>query len=163
MKIAQFALILLVLGSTGCALVSPSSAPVQYSEDLRLYRPLVQSDTLETQIDEINPPDADPVYHENELIDNKLSALNRHQRRTGTTPGYTIQVYSGTSREEASSAKAKVYRILPEARPETKYEQPIYKVRVGEFGDRLEAQATYAELQQEFPQAAVIPFRIKIN
>gem|GEM_PF-4059268 len=51
----------------------------------------------------------------------------------------------------------------PESRPETKYEQPIYKVRVGEFGDRLEAQATYAELLEEFPDAAVIPSRIKIN
>ena len=56
-----------------------------------------------------------------------------------------------------------VYNILPDSRPETKYEQPIYRVRVGEFGDRLQAQNVYAELAEEFPGAIVIPSRIRLN
>ena len=143
--------------------MTPSSTPVKYSEDLQTYRPEVATDTTETPDQATDDQEVEPVDHESELINGKLSALNGTNRRSGTTAGYTIQVYSGTSRDLASKAKAKVYRILPESRPETKYEQPIYKVRVGQFGDRLEAQATYAELLDEFPEAAVIPTRIRIN
>ncbi len=154
---------LILAWCTSCALVTPTSSPVKYSEDLKTYRPEIQDDTVETPDEQMATADVEPVEHDNNPINRKLSALNNNNRRSGTTAGYTIQVYSGTSRDLASRAKAKVYRILPESRPETKYEQPIYKVRVGQFGDRLEAQASYAELLQEFPEAAVIPARIKIN
>lgn len=163
MKILKLPLLLTLVWCSGCALMSPTNTPVKYSEDLKAYRPQVAIDTTENVEQAANTSDSDPVFHENESIDRKLSALNRNHQRTSTTAGFTIQVYSGTSRDQASRAKAKVYSILPESRPETKYEQPIYKVRVGAFGDRLEAQATYAELLEEFPEAAVIPSRIKIN
>jgi len=163
MKASRVLLFLTLVWSSGCALMSPTSTPVKYSEDLKSYRPALVVDTTESVNQATENSEVEPVDHENQAIAGKLSALNSSNRRFGTTPGYTIQVYSGTSRDLASKAKAKVYRILPESRPETKYEQPIYKVRVGEFGDRLEAQATYAELLEEFPDAAVIPSRIKIN
>jgi hypothetical protein len=107
--------------------------------------------------------DVTPVNDQTAQIEAKLDQITEYSRTSNSAQGFTIQVYSGTSREQASQVKAQVYKILPESRPETKYEQPIYRVRVGEFVNRLEAQNTYALLASEFPQAIVIPTRIRLN
>ncbi|GJM28016.1 MAG: hypothetical protein DHS20C17_06510 [Cyclobacteriaceae bacterium] len=157
--------LLVFVGLTGCTMLGPSTSSTTHSEDLSAYRPKVELDqevvpeTSEEQtLSEVNPEN-----HQTNEVEQKLEEISRFNKTSRTAPGFTIQVYSGTSREQASQAKTQVYRILPDSRPETKYEQPIYRVRVGAFGDRLEAQNTYAQLQKEFPQAIVIPSRIKIN
>ena len=163
MKALSVILFFSLAGVWGCTLMSPSSSNVQYGEDLSRHRPPVEADTAEVQSnDPKDPVDVTPSYDDTAQINQKLGAINRENKSDGLAEGYTIQVYSGTSRELATKAKAKVYGILPDARPETKYEQPVYKVRVGEFGDRLEAQLIFAELMEEFPEAIVIPHRIKL-
>ena len=149
-------------GITGCTLLSPTGSTNKYNEDLSHQRPRVEvSNIEEAPIDE-KVDDVTPSHDQTVEIDNKLNDITSHNKTSSTAPGFTIQVYSGTSREQASQAKALVYKTLPKSRPETRYEQPIYKVRVGEFGDRLEAQNIYAELLKEFPQAIVIPSRIRL-
>jgi hypothetical protein len=80
-----------------------------------------------------------------------------------TIQGFTVQVYSGTSREQARLAQQQVFHVLTDIQPEIVYVQPNYKVQVGKFVERLEAQKTYSMLKQEFPSALIIPQRIKIN
>lgn len=80
-----------------------------------------------------------------------------------TVQGFTVQVYSGTSREKAEQVQRQVYHVVPDVQPEIKYMQPNYKVQVGKFVERLEAQKTYSMLKQEFPSSLIIPDRIRIN
>ncbi len=163
MKGISYLIIFLLTGIFGCTLMSPTSSTVKYGEDLSVHRPQVETDT--SGLNQETPEklaDVTPQYDNSRELDQRLRAISAQNKSDGAVIGYTIQVYSGTNRENASKAKAKVYRILPDSRPETKYEQPVYKVRVGEFGDRLEAQVIYAELQEEFPDAIVIPHRIKL-
>lgn len=80
-----------------------------------------------------------------------------------TVQGFTVQVYSGTSREQAEQVQRQVYHVVPDVQPEIKYMQPNYKVQVGKFVERLEAQKTYSMLKQEFPSSLIIPDRIRIN
>lgn len=159
----KYIFLLSVIILAGCAALSPSGSNSSYSEDLSVYRPTVEAGTTEEVTVEEKTPDVTPTHHQTVEIDRKIDVISSHNRRNGSAQGFTIQVYSGTSREQASQAKAQVYKILPDSRPETKYEQPIYRVRVGEFMDRLDAQNTYAELLPEFPQAIVIPTRIRLN
>ena len=152
-----------IWGISACTLMSPSTTNTSYSEDISVHRPKVVMETTEEVETAEVVQDVDPVNDQTAEIDQKLQLITTYNRTSNSDQGFTIQVYSGTSREQASQAKAQVYKILPESRPETKYEQPIYRVRVGEFVDRLEAQNTYAKLLSEFPQAIVIPTRISIN
>ena len=151
-----------ILLTSSCAVLSPVTKTTSYHEDLSVHRPkvkLVDSSRVEQPQEK---KDVAPTHHQTAQIDQKIEGIASKNAASRTAPGFTIQVYSGTSREEASQAKAKVYKILPDSRPETKYEQPIYRVRVGEFGDRLEAQNVYAKLNKEFPGAIVIPSRIRL-
>ena len=150
---------------SACTVLSPSATPAStYSEDLSVHRPKVAEDpSEEVQTEQVEDQDITPVNHQTAKIDARLQQITDYNRTSDFAQGFTVQVYSGTSREQASQVKAQVYKILPDSRPETKYEQPIYRVRVGEFVNRLEAQNTFALLISEFPQAIVIPTRIRLN
>ena len=143
--------------------MAPSTSGTTYNEDLSAHRPKLEVQEVGMKEDTTVKQIVDPSHDQTVAIDQKINEITKRNSSSRTAQGFTIQVYSGTSREEASDAKSQVYKILPQSRPETKYEQPIYRVRVGEFMDRLEAQNVYAELQEEFPQAIVIPSRIKLN
>jgi len=156
-------LMLGVFAITGCALPSATTNSA-YSEDLSVHRPRVDIEAVEEEeetVEEVR--DVTPDNDQTAQIEAKLDQIAEYNRTSNSAQGFTIQVYSGTSREQASQVKAQVYKILPESRPETKYEQPIYRVWVGEFVNRLEAQNTYALVASEFPQAIVIPTRIRLN
>lgn len=96
-------------------------------------------------------------------LDRLIAEVARKNSTIKSIPGYTIQVYSGTNREQANLARRQVYHVLPDARPEIKYMQPNYKVQVGQFVERLEAQKIFSMVKKEFPSALIIPDRIKIN
>ena len=148
---------------SGCAMMNTGTSGTSYSEDLSVHRPTVDLEASEDQMTVEEVPEIEPENDQTSEVQEKLAGISSANKESRTAPGFTIQVYSGTSREQASQAKSQVYKILPESRPETKYEQPIYRVRVGEYGNRLEAQNTFAKLQKEFPQAIVIPSRIRVN
>jgi hypothetical protein len=151
------------IGIAGCSLLSPSSSTTSYNEDLSSQRLRKEIDIVEEDLIEEKIEDVTPSHDQTAEIDSKLAEITSYNSTSRTAPGFTIQVYSGTSREQASHAKTQVYKILPQSRPQTKYEQPIYTVRVGAFGDRLEAQNVYAELLKKFPDAIVIPSKIRLK
>jgi len=74
-----------------------------------------------------------------------------------------VQIYTGTSREEATKARNRSYARFPDVTPHFDYTQPNFRVRVGDFLDRLEAQRVYAGLLAEFPNALIVPDRIEIR
>lgn len=142
------------------------SKPGTHNEDLSKYRPPSASENVE--IVEVEPlietkpstlvPVNDITYQLNNVLDSmEIKAGDR------TVQGYTIQVYSGNNREAANEAKAMVYKIFPESRPETTYIQPNYKVKVGKFANRMEAQKLYAKLKNDFPGAMVLPEKITLS
>ncbi|MGI9544104.1 MAG: SPOR domain-containing protein [Cyclobacteriaceae bacterium] len=153
---------------SGCSLLQPTTNQNEgsYNEDLSVHRLKFEDETDGSQSTENNNStmvEVTPSHDDTEALESKLKKIADTNKSETRVPGYTIQVYSGSSRDAASKAKAKVYQILPDARPVTRYDQPVYKVKVGQFADRLEAQGVYAKLREIFPSALVIPERIKVD
>jgi len=53
-------------------------------------------------------------------------------------PGYRIQIMYANNRDETNLAKAKFYQLFPAIRAYVIYEQPYYKLRVGDFKNKLQ-------------------------
>lgn len=154
---------------------SPGSTPqrssaytVDYEEDLSVHRSLPDMpgpDQPASSRPSANLPE-EPVTVSNDITD-ELDRLSENvaekNKSIKSIPGFTIQVYSGNSREMANQVRRRVWDVLPETQPEVKYQQPIYKVQVGQFTERLQAQKTFSMLKKEFPSALIIPDRIQIN
>lgn len=88
------------------------------------------------------------------LLIAKRVAIN--EKREGRFSGYRVQIHFGPDREKAKEAKAKfVLKYTDKAAYDT-YDQPNFKIRVGNFRTRLEAHAFMKELQVEFPGAFIV-------
>lgn len=153
--------------TTGCTLTSTSKSS-QYKEDLSAYRMdysmVEEIDTSKTTtiIDTLvyDFEAEDEITADLHTLIDSISTLNMED---GYVNGYTIQIYTGRDREEASTMKNKVYRVLPDSRPKLIFDAPNFEVKVGQYSTKFEAHSDFVELKKNFPTTIIIPERIKIN
>jgi hypothetical protein len=137
-----------------------------YNEDLSVYRPRYESPKSEDmELGELNATKqkVTPAYDVTSKINTLLDSAAYRNRENKTYSGFTIQIYSGNSREAAVQAKENVYKLMPNSSPEISYIQPNYRVKIGKFIERLEAQRYYMEIRQDFPNATIIPEKISME
>lgn len=169
MRTSGFMIIISVALTWSCKTSSVSSSSGSYSEDLSVWRPaLLETEETGEPADHSNEPKTSSTKMspsgdlKNEL--NQVNALIVEQNKAlKYVDGYTIQVYTGSSRETAMEAKGKVNELNPDLKPSVQYHQPNYKVKVGQYTDRLKAHEIFESLKKEFPQALLIPERIYVN
>lgn len=101
------------------------------------------------------------IVHKDSRIDlliQKQAEINevtsREARRSGR--GYRLLVINTSKRDEAVSAKTKVYTYFPELKSYLFYQAPFYKVKVGNFKERKEAEEYLERLKKYFPQGVYI-------
>ncbi len=86
------------------------------------------------------------------LLINKQIEINeitsRNSRRAG--PGFRILVISSNNRNSVIDAKTKVYRKFPELKAYMMYQAPFYRLKVGNFKEREEAEAYLSSVQKLF-------------
>ncbi|WKV13712.1 SPOR domain-containing protein [Marivirga harenae] len=164
-----FGIAFLLLGFfiVGCITSQPTStASKSYSEDLSQYRPTVDT-AFEMESEKSSFRSTSENFEANAdvtaLLDKKLDTLAENNKEIRYVNGYAIQIYSGSSSAEAYEARDTARVVLPEIRTDVEYKQPIYKVRVGRFTERLEVQRTLLKLKPKFPDAISVPQRIYIN
>ncbi|MEO5911341.1 MAG: SPOR domain-containing protein [Pelobium sp.] len=93
----------------------------------------------------------------NSLIDSLIArriALTKGVSSNGTpitVYGYRVQVFFGTDRREAYNEQARFKSFYPEYNTYLSYTQPNYRVKVGDFRTRAEAQKLMNELRPSFP------------
>jgi len=141
-------------------------------EDIRLnYTDSIKKAMIEPRQESTRPTPEGPKinaslatrYSINTELDDFLVQVSDNNARNNVYQGFTVQVYTGNSREKANEAKNMVYSLIPESNPAISFDPPNYKVKVGEFTDRLEAQPIYSELKGNFPVVLIVPERFKIN
>jgi hypothetical protein len=71
--------------------------------------------------------------------------------------GYRIQIFSiANNRLEAVKAKSEFLKNFPDIQSYLVYQAPNYKVRVGDFLDRLGANQQLELIQESFPTAFLV-------
>ncbi len=171
-KLTYFFFVIAALGMLGCATGSPGAKSGAVKEDFSSHRI-----TFDPQsIDKASAPEESRL-EVSEDVDNNLTtgeniatALNSFLDSLAVSAsnirvvdGYTIQVYSGSSREDANKIRNTVYQMLPDYRPDLRYVQPTYKVKVGKFANRIEAQRVIVKLKDEVPNALILPEKITMD
>lgn len=89
---------------------------------------------------------------QNKDID-KLLEFKKDLRSTVDT--FVIQVYNG-SRGGAQSAKGQAATLFPDWSNSIEYEAPNYKIWVGNFRSRLEADRALMTVKKSYPDALVL-------
>lgn len=98
-----------------------------------------------------------------EKIDTLLHRINIYYKNHQDIKGYRIQVFSGVSREEAKKTKAKLLTLLEDQYPVYEiYQQPYFKVKVGDFRRKYDAVFLLNKIKEFFPFSYVVPDNINI-
>lgn len=92
---------------------------------------------------------------------NKLLTLKKEINTNENSNGkYRIQIYSG-NRVGAEKAKLGFENKFAEFKSSLVYETPNYKIWVGNFKTRLEADRALVDVQKEFPSAFIFKPKVK--
>ena len=146
-----------------------ASGAGKYSEDLSIWRPEAKVPVDSSTVNSSTPQRTrtnryvQARYAVNEQIDAVLDSIHEQNQNKGFVDGYTIQVHSGTKREDALNIKKRMGQSLPDLESEVQYRQPNFRVRTGKYLTLLEAQRDYLAVKRYFPNAIVIPDRIEID
>lgn len=76
--------------------------------------------------------------------------------------GYRVQIFFGSDRKAANEARTKFLQLYPETEAYLVYQQPNFKVRVGDFRNQVEAQAIYRSLLTQFETVFIVPDKINL-
>ncbi|KIC89264.1 SPOR domain-containing protein [Flavihumibacter sp. ZG627] len=93
-----------------------------------------------------------------DLLIQKQVEINEYTTRNArrTAKGFRIQVINTTDRNAAIEAKTTVYRLYPELKAYLLYQSPYFRLRVGNFETRDEAENYQRQLAREFKQNVYI-------
>ncbi len=137
-----------------------------YYEDLSKLRPKIERQTetknkKDTVIEK--PVLIAPTKTVNAKVDAVLDSIDLFNLMHKYIDGYTIQIYSGQKREEAMNAKKKMQEEVPDLFANLQYQQPKFRVTVGKYFSKLEAQRDMLILRRRFSAAILVPEKILIK
>jgi hypothetical protein len=132
-----------------------------YKEDLSLVRPKYEPRPVEKDARAPTPPASkylpqDEPPHINakvELVIDKIAAKNKAKT---SERGYRIQIFSGNNRSEYEQARGYVLQYFPSLETYVSYSQPTYKLKVGDFLSKADAESFLSSLQPRFVAAKII-------
>ena len=157
------ALIFILIFVVGCINKPPASSQYLekgYFEDLSFLRESPEKNNVDSNnINEISIIEESKFNKEleNIYITYENTPKNKYLN------GYTIQIFSGLEREKADSIFFTADSIYSELDIYTLYDQPNYRVKVGKYFYRIDANKALNKLINDFSEAIIVPERIKIN
>jgi len=157
--------LLMLASCKGGSKASSSATTKKVDEDLSnyIYKPKAIDNNVKTETKVVNTEGIKFEKHINASINPLMDSLAAANKRYHSAPGYRIMVYSGNSSEESAAVRKQVYEWSRDYEVYTQYKQPAFRVKVGNFEDRVNANYVYSDLVKFFPNAVIIPDQIEIK
>ena len=92
----------------------------------------------------------------NIIKDNRIDQLNETYVSSYKLMGYRVQIYSGNKKQPANQARITFTQLYKSEKAHELYEQPYFKVRVGDFRTKVEALKFKNELIKHFPNCFIV-------
>lgn len=96
-------------------------------------------------------------------LDSLIIKNVEHNKTQNSMDGFRIQLFSGVERNNANALKTKFLKQFPNYPIYLIYQQPYFKLRAGDFRNKLEAQWLFNKLQQEYGEVLIVPDKINYS
>ena len=142
-------------------LVSTINNERDYFEDLSYIRSQEERIIIDTASSElISDTYKNDISYE---LDSIIKIIKDENKSDRFLEGYTIQIYLGGDRIKAEEIEEKITEIDSLIFKNTVFTQPNYRVKIGQYIDRFKVAEEYQRFKKLFPNAIIIPERIKVN
>lgn len=127
-------------------------------EDLSIYRP-----KYPVADDSAPAASAEPTHHVNEKVDVLMDTVASVNKNIKYAQGYRILAYNGSERQTVMDLRRSILQRVPEEKDYLTYQQPNFRLKVGDFFSRIEAQQVLNQLSDLIPNAQIVQDQININ
>lgn len=100
------------------------------------------------------------TVHQDSSLTRLTSDYKSYNHLKDVTDGFRIQVTYTDIRSEAYNSKGQMYKEFPELKSYVEYDQPYYKLRLGDFKTRLEATYYLQQVIILYPGAFIVKDKI---
>jgi hypothetical protein len=135
-------------------------SPIRYCIIFLLaFLPALSFAQTRGKVEVVKDPLIDTLIAKRAILGRNISTGGGGSDETSTS-GYRVQIFFGSNRQNAYAAQAKFSNDYPEYRTYVTYIEPNFKVQVGDFRTRLEAQKLMSELTQAYTSLFIISGKI---
>jgi hypothetical protein len=103
------------------------------------------------------------VIQQDSLINYLMQQNIAHNEQIKTTRGFRIQLSSNTNRKAVIDVMITFEQLHPNVKAYFTYQQPYFKLRVGDFQSRMEANRLLQVLIKQFDSAFIVPDDISVS
>lgn len=97
------------------------------------------------------------------LIARRLELSKSGNKRSASVTGYRVQIFSGSDRHKVYAEQTRFKSLYPNISSYISYAQPNYKIRVGDFRTKIEAEKLMNALRQYFPSLFIFSEQINLR
>lgn len=122
---------------------------------------LLAATTLTAQVAPVKP-----LIKQDPRIDSLVANHVRHNKANPSLEGWRVQIYfesGNNSKTLATNARSRFTELFPDHGAYLSFNEPYYKVRVGDFRTRMDAEGFRQMVITEFPNAYVVPDKVLFN
>lgn len=146
-----------------------SSAVATYEEDLSSIRPKYKNPFSYSGFEEeeeeeyLDIPPKNASLEVTVPLEKTLQTMAQTNKSTSEVTGFRIQVFVGNEKSDYEAARSYILQFFPQLDLYPTYSQPTYRVKVGDFTSRLDAERYVSQLKARFPNAKVLTDRVDLK
>ncbi|GEO02396.1 hypothetical protein AAE02nite_00600 [Adhaeribacter aerolatus] len=104
-----------------------------------------------------------PTNHANAKVAALMDTLISMNKSIRFAQGYRILAYTGTERKTALDLRAEIVSRVPDEPVYPQYKQPTWRVKVGDYFSRIEAQQVLLRIKDLAPNAMIVVDQINVK
>ena len=91
-----------------------------------------------------------------------IQQIEINKQKDGVS-GFRIQIKNTTTQKDANALRARFSRDFPELKSYLRYNAPYYKIRIGDYLTKLEAQKDLIEIKKKYKGAYPVPCPVNLE
>ncbi|MCR5888625.1 sporulation protein [Hymenobacter sp. J193] len=137
--------------------------PTLSAEELSRYRPVFNAPKTPAAPPTKAPVAITPTNQVNAQVEQRLRDQAFTNQNVKYAQGFRILAYVGMEREQAMSIRREVISRYPEETDYIAFKQPLYRLWIGDYLTRLEAEAALLRIRPLAPKAELQPAQVVLN
>ena len=97
------------------------------------------------------------------IKDGRIDDMVQTYKSSYTLTGYRIQIFSDNKKQPSRDEKARFLSSFNSVKAHEVYQQPFFKIRVGDFRTKLEAYKFQKEIMAQFPNSFIVKDEIDMD
>lgn len=135
------------------------------AEDLSRYRPVFtpRPEEASPAPAAVRSPTVTPTNQVNTQIEERLRNQAYTNQNVKYAQGYRILAYVGLERDQAMATRRAIIGVYPEEKDYLTFKQPVYRLLIGDYLTRIEAEQAMLRIRPLAPKAELQSAQVVLN